>query len=76
MDNTRVPAGWFLFPNKEYMTYRAVLEYLKDEEDVGAHTLCHLDFEAGEHKALRKVYPSTRIVGCDLDWKQVINLNL
>ena len=65
-----------LLPDKEYSTYRAVLEYLKDEEDVGAPTLCHLDFEAGDHMAFRDVYPSTNIVGCDFHWMQVVSLNL
>ena len=59
---------------KEHSTYQAVLEYLKDQ-DVEAPSVCHLDFEAGKHKALKDVYPSTRIIGCNFHWKQVLILN-
>jgi hypothetical protein len=47
--------------------------YLRDE-CVEAPGVCHLDLKAGKHKALKHVFPSTRIVGCDFNCKQVIIL--
>ena len=64
LDNLWVPAAWLLLPIKESGTYRAALEYLRDE-GMEAPGVCHLDYESGEHKALLNVFPSTRIVGCD-----------
>lgn len=69
-----VPGGWFLLPNKDSNTYKAVLLWLKDVKEVPAPETVHLDFEAGEHKAFATVYPTTAITGCDFHWKQVINL--
>ena len=73
LNNLWVPAAWFLLPNKESGTYRAALEYLRDEL-MEAPGVCHLDFESAEHKALLDIFPSTRIVGCNFHWKQVIIL--
>ena len=69
-----MPGGWFLLPNKESNTYKAVLLWLKDVKEVPAPETVHLDFEQGEHKAFATVYPTTAITGCDFHWKQVINL--
>ena len=71
-----VPVGWFLLPSKEYTVYKAVLQFLKEEHDITALEVCHLDFENAESKAMKEVFPNVRIVGCDFHFKQVSNLNI
>ena len=44
------------------------------EHDVDDPKIVHLDFELAEAGALRDVFPTTRVVGCDFHWKQVIIL--
>ena len=66
--------AWFLF-GKETGTYKAALNFLKEQE-VDDPKIVHLDFKLAETRALQDVFPTTRVVGCDFHWKQVIILIL
>ena len=72
MGDLWVPVAWFLLPSKDYTVYKSVLTYLKEEQNITDPEVVHLDFEIGESKAMMKVFPTTRVVGCDFHWKQVI----
>ena len=65
--------GLFFLHNKETETYKAALNFLK-EQDVDDPKIVHLDFELAEARALQDVFPTTRVFGCDFHWKQVIIL--
>ena len=67
-----MPVAWFLLPNKESSSYKAVLQFLKEEHNIPAMEVAHLDFELAESKAMKEVYPSNQVVGCDFHWKQAL----
>ena len=70
-----VPVAWFLLPNKEYTTYRKVLTCLVDR-NILAPEQFHVDFEPAMHKAIRDVYPTSKIIGCTVHFKRAIKTNL
>jgi hypothetical protein len=72
MGDLWVPVAWFLLPSKDYTVYKSVLTYLKEEQTITDPEVVHLDFEIAESKAMLDVFPTTRVVGCDFHWKQVI----
>ena len=64
-----------MLPNKDSSSYKAVLQFLKEEHNIPAMRVAHLDFELAESKAMKEVYPSTQVVGCDFHWKQALKKN-
>ena len=50
-----VPMAWYLLPNKETGTYRAALDFLK-QQAVDDPKIVHLDFESAEIRALMDVH--------------------
>jgi hypothetical protein len=67
-----VPVAWFLLPSKDTAVYKCVLNHLKEEQNITDPEVVHLDYELAESKAMLEVFPTTRVVGCDFHWKQVI----
>ena len=70
-NSTSIPCAFFLLPGKEFTFYKMVLDCLKGK-DVGAPEKIHMDFESGPLKAVKTVYPSTKVITCDFHWKQCL----
>lgn len=71
VNKTSIPCAFFLLPSKEYQVYKMVLDCLKDLDIDGPQKI-HMDFEAGPIKAVKSVYPTTKITTCDFHWKQCL----
>ena len=70
-----VPVAWFLLPNKEYSTYMKVLTCLK-ERGLKAPRQFHVDFEIAVMKAIRDVFPESKIIGCSVHFRRNIKKHL
>ena len=70
-----VPTAWFLLPNKEYTTYKMILNCLKNL-GVEAPANFHVDFEAAAIKAIKEEYPESNIVGCTVHFKRCLRSHL
>ena len=70
-NSTSIPCAFFLLPSKEYAVYKMVLDCLKSK-DVEAPEKIHMDFEGGPLKAVKAVYPISKIITCDFHWKQCL----
>ena len=70
-NNTSIPCAFFLLPSKEFQVYKMVLDCLKGFGINGPQKI-HMDFEGGPIKAVKAVYPTTKINSCDFHWKQCL----
>ena len=70
-NNTSIPCAFFLLPSKEYPVYKMVLDCLQNKE-IDPPEKIHMDFEPGPLKAVKAVFPITRILTCDFHWKQCL----
>ena len=70
-----VPVAWFLLPNKEFSTYMKVLTCLK-ERGLQAPRQFHVDFEIAVMKAIRDVFPESKIIGCSVHFRRNIKKHL
>ena len=70
-----VPCCYYLLPNKEYKTYKAMFQSLKDG-GLTAPKSFHCDFEAAIFKALIEVFPETEIICCDAHFKRAVRSHI
>jgi hypothetical protein len=70
-NNTSILCAFFLLPSKEFQVYKMVLDCLKRLGINGPQKI-HMDFEGEPIKAVKAVYPTTKINSCDFHWKQCL----
>ena len=73
--STSIPCAFFLLPCKEYTAYKMVMDCISSN-DIPSPEKIHLDFEAGAIKAVKDVYPTTNLIGCDVHWKRCLREKL
>jgi len=71
-----VPLAWALLPNKTTATYAELFNCLHDAMatefgDSGNHTFL-VDYEQAAIKALRHVFPQSRVKGCPFHFRQAV----
>ena len=73
--STIIPCVFFLLPCKEYMAYKMVMDCISSN-NIPTPEKIHVDFEAGAIKAVKDVYPTTTLIGCDVHWKRCLREKL
>ena len=71
-----VPCAYFLLPNKETIAYKKVLSCLKNNFDITDPPIFHCDFENSIIRAVKDVFPTTRLLCCDTHFKRALRTNL
>ena len=71
-----VPTAYFLLPGKEVLVYKKILLCLKKDHGVPDPPIFHCDFESAIIKAVREVFPTTKILCCDTHFKRAIRSNI
>lgn len=69
-----IPCVYALLPDKSKATYMILFNQLK-ELDVSGPAVAHMDYEIAVYSAMKKSYPDTSIVGCDVHWKRNLRKN-
>ena len=70
---TSIPVAFFFLPGKEYSLYKIVLDLIKEKAAIITQPKnIHMDFELGPLKAVKAVFPMSKIITCDFHWKQCI----
>ena len=72
VNKVNIPCAFFCLPNKEYPTYKMILECLINK-GAGSPDRIHMDFEASALRAVRECFPSSKIIGCDFHFKNRIH---
>ena len=73
--STSIPCAFFLLPCKEYTAYKMVMDCISSN-DIPSPEKIHLDLEAGAIKAVKDVYPTATLIGCDVHWKRCLRQKL
>ena len=71
----RIPCVFALLPDKTKATYSIIFNKLK-ELGVAGPKVAHLDYEMAVYSTIKKVFPATDLVGCDVHWKRNLRDNL
>ncbi|CAG7723693.1 unnamed protein product [Allacma fusca] len=72
VNGSTLPLIYILLPNKEYLTYRKMLEALKAKIPAWQPRSVTTDFEAAALRAFREVFPGTIQRGCYFHFGQCI----
>ena len=71
----RIPCVFALLPDKTKATYSIMFQKLK-ELGVAGPKVAHIDYEMAVYSTMKKVFPATDLVGCDVHWKRNLRDNL
>ena len=58
-----------LLPDKTKSTYMMLFSKLK-ELGVQGPNYAHMDYELAVYSSMKKIFPHTKLVGCDVHWKR------
>ena len=73
IDSISVPVAFYMLPNKELVTYKAMFNNLKTllgEE--GYPEKIHLDFEAATIRACKEAFTDINVIGCQVHWNRCL----
>ena len=67
------PACYCLLPNKKYDTYLRMWSIIKSRLNISNDPqVVNIDFEAAAISAVKDVFPTTQVDGCNFHWKRCI----
>ena len=69
-----IPCVYALLPDKSKATYLILFNKLK-ELDMSGPTVAHMDYETAVYYSMKKIFPQTKLVGCDTHWKRNLRKN-
>ena len=71
----KIPCVFALLPDKSKATYSIMFQKLK-ELGVAGPKVAHMDYEMAVYSTMKKVFPGTDLVGCDVHWKRNLRDNI
>ena len=73
--NLKIPCVFALLPDKSKATYSIMCTKLQ-ELGVPGPKVAHIDFKMAVYSTMKKVFPHTDLVGCDVHWKRNLRDNM